>query len=163
MDQRREPMNKNRMMRPTAPGRSGPTAAQPSIHPGAPGGKSGGFASKAVSLLSREARRHVPASGLREETIRLLTVRRESAARHGRPHRRRRPERARKRRVGRQRLDERQAAEEPATDVAGLYRGGRSEPKGSREGTESLTAKCETESPAGEEQVMEEVCWKTGW
>src|SRR5258708_39659009 len=36
---------------------------------------------------------------------------------------------------------------------------GRSEaPKAPREGTESLTAKCETESPAGEEQLMEEVC-----
>jgi RNA-directed DNA polymerase len=36
---------------------------------------------------------------------------------------------------------------------------GRSEaPKAPREGTESLTAKCETESPAGEEQRMEEVC-----
>jgi len=36
---------------------------------------------------------------------------------------------------------------------------GRSEaPRGPREGTESLTAKCETESPAGEEQLMEEVC-----
>ena len=36
---------------------------------------------------------------------------------------------------------------------------GRSEaPKASREGTESLTAKCETESPAREEQLMEEVC-----
>src|SRR5213595_1020514 len=36
---------------------------------------------------------------------------------------------------------------------------GRSEaPKASQEGTESFTAKCETESPAGEEQLMEEVC-----
>ena len=36
---------------------------------------------------------------------------------------------------------------------------GRSEaPRAPREGTESLTAKCETESPAGEEQLMEEVC-----
>src|SRR6266536_2191860 len=36
---------------------------------------------------------------------------------------------------------------------------GRSEaPKAPREGTESLTAKCETESPAGEEQLMEEIC-----
>ncbi|MGC2475269.1 MAG: group II intron reverse transcriptase/maturase [Candidatus Sulfotelmatobacter sp.] len=36
---------------------------------------------------------------------------------------------------------------------------GRSEaPKAPREGTESITAKCETESPAGEEQLMEEVC-----
>ncbi len=36
---------------------------------------------------------------------------------------------------------------------------GRSEaPRAPGEGTESLTAKCETESPAGEEQVMEEVC-----
>jgi RNA-directed DNA polymerase len=36
---------------------------------------------------------------------------------------------------------------------------GRSEaPKGSQEGTESLTAKCETESPAGHEPLMEEVC-----
>jgi RNA-directed DNA polymerase len=36
---------------------------------------------------------------------------------------------------------------------------GRSEaPKAPREGTESLTAKCETESPAREEQRMEEVC-----
>ena len=36
---------------------------------------------------------------------------------------------------------------------------GRSEaPRAPREGTESLTAKCETESPAGEEQRMEEVC-----
>src|SRR6202008_2700725 len=36
---------------------------------------------------------------------------------------------------------------------------GRSEaPKTSREGTESLTAKCETERPASHEQLMEEVC-----
>src|ERR1700681_3710121 len=36
---------------------------------------------------------------------------------------------------------------------------GRSEaPKASEEGTESPTAKCETERPAGHEQVMEEVC-----
>jgi RNA-directed DNA polymerase len=36
---------------------------------------------------------------------------------------------------------------------------GRSEaPRAPWEGTESLTAKCETESPAGEEQLMEEVC-----
>ena len=36
---------------------------------------------------------------------------------------------------------------------------GRSEaPRASREGTESFTAKCETESPAREEQLMEEVC-----
>ena len=36
---------------------------------------------------------------------------------------------------------------------------GRSEaPKAPREGTESFTAKGETESPAGEEQLMEEVC-----
>jgi RNA-directed DNA polymerase len=36
---------------------------------------------------------------------------------------------------------------------------GRSEaPKASPEGTESLTAKCETERPAGHEQLMEEVC-----
>src|SRR5437762_13819573 len=35
---------------------------------------------------------------------------------------------------------------------------GRSEaPRAPREGTESCTAKCETESPAGEEQLMEEV------
>src|SRR5437762_14210310 len=37
---------------------------------------------------------------------------------------------------------------------------GRSEaPRAPREGTESCTAKCETESPAGEEQLMEEV-WR---
>jgi RNA-directed DNA polymerase len=36
---------------------------------------------------------------------------------------------------------------------------GRSEaPKAPREGSESFTAKCETESPAREEQLMEEVC-----
>jgi len=36
---------------------------------------------------------------------------------------------------------------------------GRSEaPRAPREGTESCTANCETESPAGEEQRMEEVC-----
>ena len=36
---------------------------------------------------------------------------------------------------------------------------GRSEaPKARREGTESLTANCETESPAGTEQLLEEVC-----
>src|SRR5258707_5911255 len=36
---------------------------------------------------------------------------------------------------------------------------GRSEtPKASREGTESFTAKCETERPASHEQLMEEVC-----
>ena len=36
---------------------------------------------------------------------------------------------------------------------------GRSEaPRAPREGTESFTAKCETESPAKEEQLMEEVC-----
>ena len=36
---------------------------------------------------------------------------------------------------------------------------GRSEaPKARREGTESSTANCETESPAGREQLMEEVC-----
>jgi hypothetical protein len=36
---------------------------------------------------------------------------------------------------------------------------GRSEaPRAPREGTESFTAKSETESPAGEEQLMEEVC-----
>jgi RNA-directed DNA polymerase len=36
---------------------------------------------------------------------------------------------------------------------------GRSEaPKASREGTESLTAKCGTERPARQEQLMEEVC-----
>ncbi len=36
---------------------------------------------------------------------------------------------------------------------------GRSEaPKASQEGTESRTAKCETERPARHEQVMEEVC-----
>src|SRR5271168_5103422 len=36
---------------------------------------------------------------------------------------------------------------------------GRSEaPKASQEGTESPTAKCETERPAGHEQLMEEVC-----
>jgi len=36
---------------------------------------------------------------------------------------------------------------------------GRSEaPKASQEGTESPTAKCETERPAGQEQLMEEVC-----
>ncbi len=36
---------------------------------------------------------------------------------------------------------------------------GRSEaPKASQEGTESLTAKCETERPARQEQLMEEVC-----
>src|SRR5258707_2351248 len=31
-------------------------------------------------------------------------------------------------------------------------------PKTSQEGTESLTAKCETERPASHEQLMEEVC-----
>src|SRR5947208_9030729 len=31
-------------------------------------------------------------------------------------------------------------------------------PKASQEGTESLTAKCETERPASHEQLMEEVC-----
>ena len=31
-------------------------------------------------------------------------------------------------------------------------------PKPSQEGTESLTAKCETEGPASHEQLMEEVC-----
>lgn len=36
---------------------------------------------------------------------------------------------------------------------------GRSEaPKASQEGTESRTAKCETERPASREQLMEEVC-----
>jgi RNA-directed DNA polymerase len=36
---------------------------------------------------------------------------------------------------------------------------GRSEaPKASQEGTESRTAKCETERPASDEQLMEEVC-----
>ena len=36
---------------------------------------------------------------------------------------------------------------------------GRSEaPRARREGTELFTAKCETKSPAGEEQLMEEVC-----
>jgi RNA-directed DNA polymerase len=36
---------------------------------------------------------------------------------------------------------------------------GRSEtPKASQEGTESLTAKCETKRPASHEQLMEEVC-----
>ena len=36
---------------------------------------------------------------------------------------------------------------------------GRSEaPKASREGTESFTAKCDTERPASHEQLMEEVC-----
>jgi RNA-directed DNA polymerase len=36
---------------------------------------------------------------------------------------------------------------------------GRSEaPKASQEGTESLTAKCETERPASHEQLMEEIC-----
>jgi hypothetical protein len=36
---------------------------------------------------------------------------------------------------------------------------GRSEaPKTSQEGTESRTAKCETERPASHEQLMEEVC-----
>src|SRR5258708_33493100 len=36
---------------------------------------------------------------------------------------------------------------------------GRSEaPRAAREGIESCTAKCETESAAGEEQLMEEVC-----
>jgi len=30
--------------------------------------------------------------------------------------------------------------------------------KTSQEGTESLTAKCETERPARQEQLMEEVC-----
>src|SRR6266571_7431388 len=36
---------------------------------------------------------------------------------------------------------------------------GRSEaPKASQEGTESLTAKCETERPASHEPLMEEVC-----
>src|SRR4030081_519464 len=36
---------------------------------------------------------------------------------------------------------------------------GRSEaPKAAQEGTESLTAKCETERPASHEQLMEEVC-----
>jgi hypothetical protein len=36
---------------------------------------------------------------------------------------------------------------------------GRSEaPKASQEGTESPTAKCATERPAGHEQLMEEVC-----
>ena len=36
---------------------------------------------------------------------------------------------------------------------------GRSEaPKASEEGTESRTAKCETERPARHEQLMEEVC-----
>jgi hypothetical protein len=35
---------------------------------------------------------------------------------------------------------------------------GRSEaPRARREGTESFAAKCETESPAGEEQLMEEL------
>jgi RNA-directed DNA polymerase len=31
-------------------------------------------------------------------------------------------------------------------------------PKARREGTESFTANCETESPAGTRQLMEEVC-----
>src|SRR5215472_806189 len=31
-------------------------------------------------------------------------------------------------------------------------------PKASREGTEALTAKCDTERPANQEQLMEEVC-----
>jgi RNA-directed DNA polymerase len=36
---------------------------------------------------------------------------------------------------------------------------GRSEaPRAQLEGTESFAAKCETESPAGDEQLMEEVC-----
>jgi hypothetical protein len=36
---------------------------------------------------------------------------------------------------------------------------GRSEaPRTPREGIESFTAKCATENPAGEEQLMEEVC-----
>ena len=33
-------------------------------------------------------------------------------------------------------------------------------PEARREGTESFTANWETESPAGEEQLMEEVCWR---
>src|SRR5690348_4174884 len=42
---------------------------------------------------------------------------------------------------------------------------GRSEaPKASQEGTESRTAKCETERPASQEQLMEEVCEReNGW
>ena len=36
---------------------------------------------------------------------------------------------------------------------------GRSEaPRAPRDGTESFAAKCEAESPAGDEQLMEEVC-----
>ena len=43
--------------------------------------------------------------------------------------------------------------------VLAFTEGGRSEaPKASREGTESLTAKCDTERPARHGQLMEEVC-----
>ena len=43
--------------------------------------------------------------------------------------------------------------------VLAFAEGGRSEaPKASQEGTEALTAKCDTEHPARNEQLMEEVC-----
>jgi hypothetical protein len=43
--------------------------------------------------------------------------------------------------------------------VLAFTEAGRSEaPKTSQEGTESHTAKCETERPARHEQLMEEVC-----
>jgi hypothetical protein len=41
---------------------------------------------------------------------------------------------------------------------------GRSEaPRTSQEGTESLTAECESERPAGHEQLVEEVCERKNW
>jgi len=42
--------------------------------------------------------------------------------------------------------------------LAFTVEGGSEAPKASQEGTESRTAKCETERPASHEQLMEEVC-----
>ena len=76
MEQKREPMNKNRMKRPRQRA-SGQKAAKPrSIK--AAGGRSGGCALKAVELTSGDLS-HVPEPGLRVERS-TLTVRQKSAA-----------------------------------------------------------------------------------
>src|SRR5271163_3025438 len=87
----------------------------------------------------------------------ILTVGRESAAgKVGRPGRRPKQQGAASRTQDSMR-DTRQKNQ--LQMLLALTGEGRSEaPRTPREGTESLTAKCETESPAGAEQLMEEVC-----
>src|SRR5260370_21200397 len=87
----------------------------------------------------------------------ILAVGRESAAGIGRPQGRRPKQPGAASRTQDSMNDQRQKNQ--LQRVLAFTEEGRSEaPRAPGEGTESDTAKCETESPAGADQLMEDVC-----